>query len=229
MQAIVTFNLDADLRSAFQWNTKQLFVYLQVCALRCSRTQEVQACPHRCRGRWAACGRRQSTGHRRTSSTTSCCGTPSSSSRSVTRRRQQLCSRDAPSQPSLSLAPHTRRDALRACPHARVPPPLPPPPQDQAHIRLRKHKTKYAFIDHGRGLRGAQLNLTLHWSMMPYVGARNRRCCCCSPGARRSRGSCQCQRRRHDVAASAACRGLSCGRRGFSETVAVLRRGGLPR
>ena len=29
-QAVVTFDLDADLRSVFSWNTKQLFVYLQV-------------------------------------------------------------------------------------------------------------------------------------------------------------------------------------------------------
>lgn len=29
-QAVVTFNIDADLRSVFSWNTKQLFVYLQV-------------------------------------------------------------------------------------------------------------------------------------------------------------------------------------------------------
>ena len=28
-QAVVTFDLDADLRSIFSWNTKQLFVYLQ--------------------------------------------------------------------------------------------------------------------------------------------------------------------------------------------------------
>lgn len=26
---MVTFNLDADLRSAFSWNTKQLFVFLR--------------------------------------------------------------------------------------------------------------------------------------------------------------------------------------------------------
>jgi hypothetical protein len=29
-QAFITFSMDADLRSAFSWNTKQLFVYLQV-------------------------------------------------------------------------------------------------------------------------------------------------------------------------------------------------------
>ncbi len=28
-QAVVTFNLEADLRSAFSWNTKQLFVFLR--------------------------------------------------------------------------------------------------------------------------------------------------------------------------------------------------------
>lgn len=28
-QAVMTFNLEADLRSVFSWNTKQLFVYLQ--------------------------------------------------------------------------------------------------------------------------------------------------------------------------------------------------------
>lgn len=28
-QAVITFDLDADLRSVFSWNTKQLFVYLQ--------------------------------------------------------------------------------------------------------------------------------------------------------------------------------------------------------
>ena len=28
-QAVITFNIQADLRSVFSWNTKQLFVYLQ--------------------------------------------------------------------------------------------------------------------------------------------------------------------------------------------------------
>jgi hypothetical protein len=30
LQAYITFSVDADLRSVFSWNTKQLFVFLQV-------------------------------------------------------------------------------------------------------------------------------------------------------------------------------------------------------
>jgi hypothetical protein len=30
LQAVLTFSLDADLRSVYSWNTKQLFVFLQV-------------------------------------------------------------------------------------------------------------------------------------------------------------------------------------------------------
>lgn len=37
-QAVVTFNLDADLRSVFSWNTKQIFMFLQVGRLSCVLT-----------------------------------------------------------------------------------------------------------------------------------------------------------------------------------------------
>lgn len=68
---------------------------------------------------------------------------------------------------------------------ARLPPPwssqlgptaCPQPPleprlvQDKAVIKLRGHKTKYAFIEQGRNLRGRDVNLTLAWSIMPRVG-----------------------------------------------------------
>ncbi len=39
-------------------------------------------------------------------------------------------------------------------------------------IKLRNHKTKYAFIDQHRSLRGRQVNLTLVWNVMPRVGER---------------------------------------------------------
>ncbi|EFJ49281.1 hypothetical protein VOLCADRAFT_120777 [Volvox carteri f. nagariensis] len=40
----------------------------------------------------------------------------------------------------------------------------------RAHIKVSNHKTKYAFIDPGRNLRGRPLNLTLVWCVMPRVG-----------------------------------------------------------
>ena len=36
---------------------------------------------------------------------------------------------------------------------------------------MKKHKTKYAFLDIGNGLRGRDLNLTLVWDVQPKVGA----------------------------------------------------------
>lgn len=42
--------------------------------------------------------------------------------------------------------------------------------QDKAYIRLKGHKTKYAFIDHGAGMHRADMNLTLVWDVMPRVG-----------------------------------------------------------
>ena len=44
--------------------------------------------------------------------------------------------------------------------------------QDKALIKLKGHKTKYAFIDQGKNLRGRDVNLTLVWSVMPKVGER---------------------------------------------------------
>lgn len=59
LQAVLTFSMDADLRSVFSWNTKQLFVFLQVRALSpvhagvwCahyragSQQLHARACPH---------------------------------------------------------------------------------------------------------------------------------------------------------------------------------------
>ncbi len=42
--------------------------------------------------------------------------------------------------------------------------------QEQAVLRLKRHKLKYAFTDHFRGLRGADVTLNLYYSVMPYVG-----------------------------------------------------------
>eukprot|EP00798_Chlamydomonas_sp_ICE-L_P026206 gene26205-11936_t len=42
--------------------------------------------------------------------------------------------------------------------------------EDKALIKLKGHKTKYAFIDQVRGLRNRQVNLTLVWHVMPRVG-----------------------------------------------------------
>ncbi|GLC39236.1 hypothetical protein PLESTM_000866900 [Pleodorina starrii] len=91
--AVVTFDLDADLRSVFTWNTKQLFVYVQA---------EYETSENRV---------------------------------------NQIVMWDSIVQQ-----------------------------QDKAHVRLNNHKTKYAFIDPGRNLRGRSLNLTLVWCVMPRVG-----------------------------------------------------------
>ncbi|KAL6756430.1 22 kDa subunit of signal peptidase [Haematococcus lacustris] len=92
-QALITFNLDADLRSAFSWNTKQLFVYLQAEYV-----------------------------------------TPMNSMNHVVLWDSILQEKD------------------------------------KAVIKVKRHKTKYPFLDQGRGLRGADLNLTLVWNVMPRVG-----------------------------------------------------------
>lgn len=42
--------------------------------------------------------------------------------------------------------------------------------QEKARIRLKNHKTKYRFAHPGKGLRGAPVNLTLVWHVMPRVG-----------------------------------------------------------
>ena len=45
-----------------------------------------------------------------------------------------------------------------------------PCPQEKARIKLKKHKTKYAFIDIGKNLRDRDINLTLVWvSPVPLV------------------------------------------------------------
>lgn len=53
-------------------------------------------------------------------------------------------------------------------------------------IKLRNHKTKYAFIDQKKNLRGRPLNLTLVWNVMPRVGERPAvtRCARCLGGPR---------------------------------------------
>ena len=43
--------------------------------------------------------------------------------------------------------------------------------QEKARIKLKKHKSKYAFIDIGRNLRDKDVNLTLVWDIMPRIGA----------------------------------------------------------
>lgn len=42
--------------------------------------------------------------------------------------------------------------------------------KEDAHIKVRNLKQKYAFIDQGRNLRGLPLNLTVAWNVMPKVG-----------------------------------------------------------
>lgn len=42
--------------------------------------------------------------------------------------------------------------------------------QEKAHIRLKNFKTKYPFVHPNKGLRGAAVNLTLVWHVMPRVG-----------------------------------------------------------
>ncbi|GIL44834.1 hypothetical protein Vafri_2302 [Volvox africanus] len=92
-QAVVSFDLDADLRSIFTWNTKQLFVYVQA---------EYE--------------------------------TPENKVNQVV------------------LWDYIIQQ------------------QEKAVIKLDDHKTKYAFIEPGRHLRGRALNLTLVWCVMPRVG-----------------------------------------------------------
>lgn len=42
--------------------------------------------------------------------------------------------------------------------------------KEDARIKLRALRQKYAFLDQGAGLRGRDLNLTLSWNVMPKVG-----------------------------------------------------------
>jgi signal peptidase complex subunit 3 len=42
--------------------------------------------------------------------------------------------------------------------------------KDEAHIKIRSLRQKYAFNDQGNNLRGLPLNLTLTWMVMPKVG-----------------------------------------------------------
>eukprot|EP00775_Hariotina_reticulata_P005303 gene5303-5538_t len=47
--------------------------------------------------------------------------------------------------------------------------------KDDAHIKIRSLRQKYAFIDQGNNLQGLPLNLTLTWNVMPKVGRLYRR------------------------------------------------------
>jgi hypothetical protein len=47
--------------------------------------------------------------------------------------------------------------------------------QEKALIKLKKQKTKYAFIDIGKNLRSRAVNLTLAWDVMPRVGKNSYR------------------------------------------------------
>ncbi|KAG1679285.1 hypothetical protein FOA52_009315 [Chlamydomonas sp. UWO 241] len=92
-QAVITFNLEADMRSCFSWNTKQLFVFV---------------------------------------------------------RAEYFADDGKVHQVSLW-------DTIIQT-------------KSKAKITLRKHKTKYAFIDHLNDLRNREFNLTLVWDVMPRVG-----------------------------------------------------------
>ncbi|GAX76117.1 hypothetical protein CEUSTIGMA_g3560.t1 [Chlamydomonas eustigma] len=93
-QAVITFDLDADLRSVFSWNSKQIFIF-------------VRADYYSDEG-----------------------------------KLNQVVLWDSIIQQ-----------------------------KEKAKIKLKKHKTKYSFIGHGKDLRGRDLNLTLVWDIMPRVGA----------------------------------------------------------
>eukprot|EP00878_Enallax_costatus_P005809 GHUV01006094.1.p1 GENE.GHUV01006094.1~~GHUV01006094.1.p1 ORF type:complete len:170 (+),score=10.67 GHUV01006094.1:465-974(+) len=92
-QAAIAMRLNADLRSAFSWNTKQLFVFVQA---------EYQ--------------------------------TPENKVNQVV-LWDRIIER-----------------------------------KEDAHIKIRNLKQKYAFIDQGRNFRGMPLNLTVAWNVMPKVG-----------------------------------------------------------
>ncbi len=46
-------------------------------------------------------------------------------------------------------------------------------------LRLHQQRCKYAFVDRFKGLKGAAVNLTLAWNIMPHVGE----CVCPGLGA----------------------------------------------
>ena len=48
--------------------------------------------------------------------------------------------------------------------------------KEDARIKVRSLRQKYAFLDQGAGLRGRDLNLTLSWNVMPKVGRLVTRC-----------------------------------------------------
>jgi signal peptidase complex subunit 3 len=92
-QAALSMRLDADLRSAFSWNTKQLFVFVQADYV-----------------------------------------TPENGINQVV-LWDKIVER-----------------------------------KQDANLRIRSLRQKYAFIDQGRNLRGLPLNLTVAWNVMPKVG-----------------------------------------------------------
>ena len=97
-QVVMTFNLNADLRNEWHWNTKQVFVFLQV--------------------EW-----RNNAG---------------------------------------ALNQVSVWDSIIQS-------------KDKAHIKLKKHKTKYGLLDIGQGMRSMKYNFTLVYQVMPKVGAMRKR------------------------------------------------------
>lgn len=92
-QAAISMKLDADLRSAFSWNTKQLFVFVQA----------------------------------------------------------------EYSTPENSINQVVLWDKIIER-------------KEDAHIKVKSLRQKYAFVDQGRNLRGLPVNLTVCWNVMPKVG-----------------------------------------------------------
>lgn len=130
VQAVVTFDLNADLRSIFSWNTKQLFVYVQAeYETEDNKRNEIVL--------WDSIIQQKVRG------------------RSLGQQLGQAWRRFA-------------CEVCMVCIMCNVWLGL----QDKALIKLKGHKTKYAFIDQGKNLRGRDVNLTLVWSVMPKVGKR---------------------------------------------------------
>ncbi|KAF8059715.1 signal peptidase complex subunit 3A [Scenedesmus sp. PABB004] len=134
-QAAISMALRADLSSAFSWNTKQLFVFVQAEYATPTNALNQARGPRGRHARVAAC-------------------------RAAAAPRAALARRPRHAR---------RRTSCAASPQVVLWDRIVESPAD-AVLSLPSLRQKYAWLDHGAGLRGAEVNLTVAWNVMPRVG-----------------------------------------------------------
>lgn len=148
LQAYVVLNVSADLRSEFTWNTKQLFVYVNVefgtrKNARNSMVMWSRIIEHKVwlTGAGAGCWVEGERGKWQ-------------GDRAVMLRQPPAAASLPALLPTLAPSP-------------------PPPPQESAVLRLPTLRPAYpyAVTDQGFNLRGRPFNVTVGWNVMPRVGA----------------------------------------------------------